>query len=153
MKLTVESALKNHFMKEQVMLTEAEWSLQRGHFDYWIYEDCGKVGIAVTSKTWEDLLGVSVSLHHEEERSYWLVEATFIDIWEEHINYSIELPATLVHTAQDVGHKVGEYFSKLPDLVGQVLTDEGEDVFTIAGLVKDLNDIKAEKVQKGWAVR
>lgn len=152
MKLTVDSALKNKYMKEHVMLTEAEWSLQRGHFDYWVYENCGKVGISVSSKTWEDLLGVSVILHHEEERSFWLVQATFFDIWEEYIDYPLELPATLCHTAQDVGQKVGEYFSKLPYLVEETLKEQGENLFSIHSIVEKLREIKAENVKEGWAV-
>ncbi|MED1625966.1 hypothetical protein [Bacillus mycoides] len=153
MKLTIESALKNQFMKEQVMLTEAEWSLQRGHFDYWVATEAGKVSLALHSKTWEDILWVSISLHHEEERSCWLIEATAIDPYNDYVEEPIELPSTLCHIAQDVGHEVHKYFQHLPKLVEEALNERGENPFITVAFVEALREIKAENVTEGWAVR
>ncbi|MEY9978746.1 hypothetical protein [Lysinibacillus sp. RC79] len=114
MKLTIKKTLKNKYMKEHVMFTEAEWSLKRGNIDYYVAEDAGKISLEPCSKTWEDVLCISVSLHHEEERSYWLIDASVINPW---IGELIELPSTLCHTAQDVGHKVHNYFQNLPENV------------------------------------
>jgi hypothetical protein len=48
----LERVLKNQFMKDRVMLTKAERSLQSRHFDCMVANRAGKVTLALHSKTW-----------------------------------------------------------------------------------------------------
>ncbi|MDP9742848.1 UNVERIFIED_ORG: hypothetical protein QFZ59_004678 [Bacillus sp. B2I3] len=122
--LTLESALKVNYMKEHVMLTELERQLQRGNIDYWVGEDCGKVGLSVATKVWEDMLGISITIKHEEMQSFYLVEAIAVDNidWE-----TLELPSATFATMSESYHEIERIIRHLPEIVEQTLIENQED--------------------------
>ncbi|PEY76290.1 hypothetical protein [Bacillus thuringiensis] len=147
--LTVESALKVNYMKELVMLTELERQLQRGNIDYWVFEDCGKVGLSVTTKTWEDMMGISISIKHEDMQSFYLVESFAMDNidWE-----LIELETTTFATMSEAHQEVERIIQHLPEVVEQSLLKNDEDAEYVAEIREVFQDI-ADEQPEGIAFR
>ncbi|KFN01015.1 hypothetical protein DJ93_1165 [Bacillus clarus] len=147
--LTVESALKVNYMKELVMLTELERQLQRGNIDYWVFEDCGKVGLSVTTEFWQDLLGISISIKHEDLQSFYLVQAFVIDNrdWE-----MIELNPATFATMIEAYHEIERIIGRLPEVVEQSLLENQEDADYVTGVVEVFREI-ADEHPKGIAIR
>ncbi|KQU22169.1 hypothetical protein ASG65_20865 [Bacillus sp. Leaf13] len=147
--LTVESALKVNYMKEHVMLTELERQLKSGKLDYWVYEDCGKVGLCVTTDVWEDMLGITISIKHEEMQSFYLVEATAVD----NIDWDmIELPSATFATMREGYHEVERIIRHLPEIVEQTLIGNQEDA-TYATEIRELFQEIADEQPEGIAFR
>ncbi|PRD10412.1 hypothetical protein CQ058_10230 [Bacillus sp. MYb56] len=147
--LTLESALKVNYMKELVMLTELERQLKRGNIDYWIFEDCGKIGLSVTTETWEDMMGISISIKHEEMQSFYLVEAFAI----ENIDWElIELETKTFATMSEAHQEIERIIQHLPEVVEQSLIKNGNDV-EYATVTREIFQEIVDEQPKGIAFR
>ncbi|MFF2591077.1 hypothetical protein ACFVSS_25215 [Peribacillus butanolivorans] len=146
--LNLKEVLETRYMKEMAMFREMEWEIKRGNLDYWVAEDCGQASLAVTTNRWEDLLGISIALLHEEEQSFFIVTPTAIEPFDWG---GIELPVLKTATAREAREYIHDCIFKLPEMVKKQLTAPFYDV---DGKLDEstLERVDIEEVAEVWKV-